>query len=131
MRAIQFKSFGGPEVLELVEVPEPHVTAKQIRVVVNAVGVNPVDWKFRQGMMGGELPEGTGLEVAGVVDEVGDEITDVAAGDAVFGRPRPPSGRRGPDRLLVSSTDPGATRRAGRRNVAPPLYPTRTPIFAR
>jgi NADPH:quinone reductase-like Zn-dependent oxidoreductase len=85
MRAIQFKSFGGPEVLELVELPEPHATAKQIRVVVNAVGVNPVDWKFRQGMMGGELPRSTGLEVAGVVDEVGDEITDVSAGDAVFG----------------------------------------------
>lgn len=85
MRAIQFKRFGGPEVLELVEVTEPHVTAKQIRVLVKAVGVNPVDWKFRQGMMGGELPQGSGLEVAGVVDEVGDEITDVTAGDSVFG----------------------------------------------
>lgn len=85
MRAIQFKSFGGPEVLELVEVPEPHATPGQIRVVVKAVGVNPVDWKFRQGMIGGELPRGTGLEVAGVVDEVGDEIADAAVGDAVFG----------------------------------------------
>ncbi len=85
MRAIQFKRFGGPDVLELVEVPEPHATANQIRVVVSAVGVNPVDWKFRQGMMGGELPQGTGLEVAGVVDEVGDQITDVVAGDEVFG----------------------------------------------
>jgi NADPH:quinone reductase-like Zn-dependent oxidoreductase len=82
---MQFKRFGGPEVLELVEVPEPHAAANQIRVVVNAVGVNPVDWKVRQGMMGGELPQGTGREVAGVVDEVGDEITDVTAGDAVFG----------------------------------------------
>jgi NADPH:quinone reductase-like Zn-dependent oxidoreductase len=85
MRAVQFNSFGGPEVLELVEVPEPHATAKQIRVAVEAVGVNPVDWKFRQGMMGGELPRGTGLEVSGVVDEVGAEIADVAVGDAVFG----------------------------------------------
>jgi NADPH:quinone reductase-like Zn-dependent oxidoreductase len=85
MRAIQFNSFGGPEVLELSEVPEPHATAKEIRVAVKAVGVNPVDWKFRQGMMGGEFPRGTGLEVSGVVDEVGDEITDVAVGDAVFG----------------------------------------------
>jgi NADPH:quinone reductase-like Zn-dependent oxidoreductase len=85
VRAIQCKRFGGPEVLERVEVPEPHVTANQIRVLVKAVGVNPVDWKFRQGMMGGELPQGTGLEVAGVVDEVGDEITDVTAGDSVFG----------------------------------------------
>jgi len=85
VRAIQFTRFGGPEVLELVEVAEPHVTAKQIRVAVEAVGVNPVDWKVRRGMMGGELPQRTGLEVAGVVDEVGAEITDVAAGDAVFG----------------------------------------------
>jgi NADPH:quinone reductase-like Zn-dependent oxidoreductase len=85
VRAIQFKSFGGPEVLELVELPEPHATANQIRVAVKAVGVNPADWKFRQGMIGGELPRGTGLEVAGVVDEVGDEISDVAVGDAVFG----------------------------------------------
>jgi NADPH:quinone reductase-like Zn-dependent oxidoreductase len=85
MRAFQYKTFGGPEVLELVELPEPHATAKQIRVAVKAVGVNPADWKLRQGMMGGELPRGTGLEVAGVVDEVGNEISDVAVGDAVFG----------------------------------------------
>jgi NADPH:quinone reductase-like Zn-dependent oxidoreductase len=85
VRAIQFTSFGGPEVLELVEAPEPHVTAGQIRVVVHAVGVNPIDWKLRQGMMGGELPQGTGREVAGVVDEVSDEITGVTVGDPVFG----------------------------------------------
>jgi NADPH:quinone reductase-like Zn-dependent oxidoreductase len=85
MRAIQYKSFGGPEVLELVDAPEPHAAANQIRVAVKAVGINPVDWKFRQGMMGGEFPRGTGLEVSGVVDEVGDEVTDVAVGDAVFG----------------------------------------------
>jgi len=85
MRAIQFASFGGPEVLASVEVAEPHAAASQIRVAVKAVGVNPVDWKFRQGMMGGDLPRGTGLEVAGVVDEVGDGVTDVNIGDEVFG----------------------------------------------
>src|SRR3984885_4712937 len=85
MRAIQYASFGGPEVLESVDVPEPHAAANQIRVAVKAVGVNPVDWKIRQSMMGGEFPRGTGIEVAGVVDEVGGEIIDVAVGDAVFG----------------------------------------------
>jgi len=85
MRAIQFESFGGPEVLTSVEVAEPHATVDQIRVAVKAVGVNPVDWKLRQGMMGGDLPRGTGLEVAGVVDEVGDAVTDVNVGDEVFG----------------------------------------------
>jgi NADPH:quinone reductase-like Zn-dependent oxidoreductase len=85
MRAIQFARFGGPEVLEEVAVPEPHAAAGQIRVAVKAVGVNPADWKLRQGMMGGELPRGTGLEVAGVVDELGDGATDVSVGEEVFG----------------------------------------------
>src|SRR5579875_1273958 len=85
MRAVQFSKFGGPEVLEIVEVPEPHAGANEIRVVVSACGVNPVDWKIREGYMGGELPRGVGLEVAGVVDEVGDAVTDVTAGDEVFG----------------------------------------------
>jgi NADPH:quinone reductase-like Zn-dependent oxidoreductase len=85
MRAIQYASFGGPEVLALVDVPEPHAAAGQIRVAVKAVGVNPVDWKFRRGMIGGDLPRRTGLEVAGVVDEVGDGIEDASVGDEVFG----------------------------------------------
>jgi NADPH:quinone reductase-like Zn-dependent oxidoreductase len=85
MRAVQFSKFGGPEVLEVVEAPEPHAGPGEIRVVVSACGINPVDWKFRQGFMGGELPQGMGLEVAGIVDEVGDDVTDVTAGDQVFG----------------------------------------------
>jgi NADPH:quinone reductase-like Zn-dependent oxidoreductase len=85
MRAIQYESYGGPEVLQLVEVAEPRAAANQIRVAVKAVGVNPVDWKFRQGMMGGELPRRTGIEVAGIVDEVGEGVDDVTAGDEVFG----------------------------------------------
>ena len=85
MRAIQFESFGGPEVLRSVDVAEPHAATGQIRVTVKAVGVNPVDWKFRQGMMEVDLPRGTGMEVAGVVDELGDGVTDVKIGDVVFG----------------------------------------------
>jgi NADPH:quinone reductase-like Zn-dependent oxidoreductase len=85
MRAIQYESYGDPEVLQLVEVAEPHPAANQIRVAVKAVGVNPVDWKFRQGMMGGELPRRTGIEVAGVVDELGEGVSDAKLGDEVFG----------------------------------------------
>lgn len=85
MRAVQFSEFGGPEVLQIVELPEPHAGPRQIRVVVNACGVNPVDWKVRAGLMGGALPRRIGSEVAGVVDEVGDEVADVTAGDPVFG----------------------------------------------
>jgi NADPH:quinone reductase-like Zn-dependent oxidoreductase len=53
--------------------------------VVRAVGVNPVDWKVRRGLMGGDLPKVTGQEVSGVVDELGDGVSDVAVGDEVFG----------------------------------------------
>jgi NADPH:quinone reductase-like Zn-dependent oxidoreductase len=85
MKAVQFTQFGGPEVLEIVELPDPHPADNQIRVAVRAVGVNPIDWKVRSGAMGGELPMRTGQEAAGVVDEVGSAVSDVAPGDEVFG----------------------------------------------
>jgi NADPH:quinone reductase-like Zn-dependent oxidoreductase len=85
MKAIQYRRFGGPEVLELVELPDPHPGPGQVRVAVLAVGVNPIDWKMRSGMMGGELPQTTGREAAGVVDELGEGVEEVAPGDRVFG----------------------------------------------
>jgi len=85
MKAVRYSRFGGPEVLEIVDLPDPHAGPGQIRVAVHAAGVNPTDWKLRKGLMGGELPQTTGREVAGVVDEVGDGVTDVTVGDRVFG----------------------------------------------
>lgn len=85
MRAAQYSSFGGPEVLEIADVPEPHPGPGEIRIAVRAAGINPIDWKVRQGMMGGELPKGTGQEAAGVVDELGKDVSGVAVGDEVFG----------------------------------------------
>jgi NADPH:quinone reductase-like Zn-dependent oxidoreductase len=85
VKAIRYSQFGGPEVLELVELPDPHPGPGQIRVAVRAAAVNPVDWKMRRGLMGGDLPQTTGREVAGVVDELGEGVTGVAPGDRVFG----------------------------------------------
>jgi NADPH:quinone reductase-like Zn-dependent oxidoreductase len=85
MKAAQYSRFGGPEVLEIVDLPDPHAEAGQIRVAVRAVGVNPTDLKARQGQIGGELPQTIGYDVAGVVDEVGEGVTDVSLGDRVFG----------------------------------------------
>jgi NADPH:quinone reductase-like Zn-dependent oxidoreductase len=85
MKAVQYTRFGGPEVLELVELPDPHPGPGQVRVAVRAVGVNPIDWKMRSGMMGGDLPQTTGREAAGVVDELGEGVEGVAPGDGVFG----------------------------------------------
>jgi NADPH:quinone reductase-like Zn-dependent oxidoreductase len=85
MKAIQYSRFGSPEVLEVVELPDPHPGPGEIRVAVRAASVNPIDWKARSGMMGGELPQRTGREAAGVVDELGEGVSDVAVGDRVFG----------------------------------------------
>jgi NADPH:quinone reductase-like Zn-dependent oxidoreductase len=89
MKAVQFNEFGGPEVLRVTDVEEPHAGAGQVRVAVRGAGVNPVDWMVRSGAMQQfmpiELPSIPGIDVAGVVDEVGDGVTDVAVGDEVFG----------------------------------------------
>jgi len=59
----------------------------QIRIVVHAAGINATEWKLRKGLLnfGAGLPQTTGRDVAGVVDEVGEGVTDVAVGDRVFG----------------------------------------------
>ena len=85
MKAVQFSQFGGPDVLDVVELPDPHPDAGQVRIAVRAVGINPIDWKVRSGAMGGDLPQTTGREVAGIVDEVGEGVTDATPGDKVFG----------------------------------------------
>ncbi|MCL2551549.1 MAG: NADP-dependent oxidoreductase [Actinomycetia bacterium] len=85
MKAAQFRRFGGPEVLEIVDLPDPHAGPGQVRIAVAAAGVNASDWKKRQGLMDPELPQTLGYEAAGVVDEVGEGVTDAGVGDRVFG----------------------------------------------
>jgi len=89
MFALQFREYGGPEVLTIGDAPEVHAGAGQVRVAVRASSVNPIDWKLRAGYMAGGKPlAGTGYlgyDAAGVVDEVGEGVTDVAVGDDVFG----------------------------------------------
>jgi NADPH:quinone reductase-like Zn-dependent oxidoreductase len=85
MKAVRFSQFGGPEVLEIADVPDPHPGPGQVRIAVRAAGVNPSDWKKRRGLMDEELPQTLGYEAAGIVDELGEGVADVAAGDRVFG----------------------------------------------
>jgi NADPH:quinone reductase-like Zn-dependent oxidoreductase len=85
MKAARFSQFGGPEVLEIVDLPDPHPGPGQVRIAVRAAGVNPSDWKKRTGLMDSQLPQTLGHEAAGIVDEVGDGVTDVVIGDRVFG----------------------------------------------
>ena len=85
MKAVRFSQFGGPEVLEIVDLPDPHPGPGQVRIAVRAAGVNPSDWKKRKGLMDRELPQTLGHEAAGAVDELGEGVADVAVGDRVFG----------------------------------------------
>ena len=87
MRALQFRAYGGPEVLQWAEAPDPHPGPGQIRIVVRAASVNPIDWKTISGVLSGGKPmAGTGYlgsDAAGVVDEVGEGVTGVSVGDEV------------------------------------------------
>jgi NADPH:quinone reductase-like Zn-dependent oxidoreductase len=87
MKAAQFSQFGDPEVLKIVDLPDPHPGSGQIRIVVHAAGINATEWKLRKGVLdfGEGLPQTTGRDVAGIVDEVGEDVKDVAVGDRVFG----------------------------------------------
>ena len=88
MQAAQFTRYGGVDVLELGEASEPHPGPGQVRVVVHAASVNPIDWKIRGGMMGQaplDEPMILGNDAAGVVDEIGDGVQGVSLGQAVFG----------------------------------------------
>jgi NADPH:quinone reductase-like Zn-dependent oxidoreductase len=90
MRALLFTAYGGPEVLTWGDAPVPHAGPGQIRIAVQAASVNPVDWKILAGALSGGQPlAGTGYlgyDAAGVVEEVGEEVTGVSEGDDVFGR---------------------------------------------
>jgi NADPH:quinone reductase-like Zn-dependent oxidoreductase len=89
-RAVRLESFGGPEVLKVCEVPAPQAGSGQIRVRVTAAGLNPMDWFMTSDIdtatrFGLSLPSGFGTDYAGVVDQVGNGVTEFAAGDRVFG----------------------------------------------
>ncbi|BCY09853.1 NADP-dependent oxidoreductase [Actinoplanes sp. L3-i22] len=89
-RAVQFESFGGPELLRLREVPAPQAGPGRIRVRVTAAGLNPMDWFMTSdaataARFGLRLPSGFGTDYAGVVDQVGAGVTGFATGDRVFG----------------------------------------------
>lgn len=91
MRAVGLNTHGGPEVLEVIDLPEVHAGPGQVRIRVHAATVNPTDVMARNGSRAEQQkidppPYVPGMDVAGIVDEVGDGVTTgVKAGDAVMG----------------------------------------------
>jgi NADPH:quinone reductase-like Zn-dependent oxidoreductase len=83
---VRFHEYGEPAdvlVYEWTEIPDP--PASRVRVRVIGTGLNPADWALCRGFMPGTLPRGIGSDVSGIVDAVGEGVTDVAVGDTVFG----------------------------------------------
>jgi len=89
MKAVRFHAYGGPEVLAYEEAPTPVPQAGQVLVRVHAAGVNPVDWKVREGYLRAALdlpmPVTPGGDVSGVVEAIGPGVSDLKPGDVVFG----------------------------------------------
>jgi NADPH:quinone reductase-like Zn-dependent oxidoreductase len=89
-RAVRLDAFGGPDVLDVREVPVPQAGPGQVRVRVTAAGLNPMDRVMTAdadtaARFGLTLPAGFGTDYAGVVDQVGDGVSEFAPGDRVFG----------------------------------------------
>ena len=88
MKAIALQRYGGPEVLELLELPEPKVGPDSVLIRARAAGVNPVDFKVREGRLDGRIPAHfplvPGWDVAGVVERVGPAVRTYRQGDEVI-----------------------------------------------
>lgn len=86
MQTLRFHQYGPAlDVLRLEDAAAPEPGPGQLRIAVEACGLNPADWALCNGLFAGELPRGIGLDVAGRVDAIGAGVTGVALGDPVFG----------------------------------------------
>ncbi len=120
MRAVGFNRFGGPEVLEVVDLPEPQPGPGEVRIRVRAATVNPTDIGFRSGRQAQQLPAGLqppyvpGMELAGVVDAAGPGA-GWTPGDRVMAivNPRRPGGGAQAELVVVPS---GSVARAPERS---------------
>lgn len=90
MKAAQFKNYGGPEVIEINEVPKPAPLGNQVLIEVHAATINPFDYKVRRGYMKDamplKLPLTLGGNLSGVVVELGTDVVNFKIGDNVFGQ---------------------------------------------
>src|SRR5258705_12401423 len=94
-RTVQFSEYGGTDVLAAFDAPPLTAGPGQVRIVVRAAGINPIDWKIMRGFMREmiplTLPAGLGSDVAGAVDHVAAGVTEFQVGDSVMGRSPTPA----------------------------------------
>ena len=91
MKAVRIHEYGGPDVLKYEDAPRPHPEPDDVLIRVHAAGVNPVDWKVRQGYLREKLrrplPLILGWDVSGVVEAAGPAVTRFKPGDELYSRP--------------------------------------------
>ena len=91
MKSVCIYGYGGPEVLVYEEAPRPHPDAGEVLVRIHAAGINPVDWKIREGhlkeMLTHTFPLVLGWDLSGVVESLGSGLTRLKVGDEVYSRP--------------------------------------------
>lgn len=86
MKAVRVERFGGPENIKLETIPKPEPGNGQMLVRVEATGINPIDWKLREGMFRNlPVPFTPGGDFAGVVEAIGSGVVEFEVGDEVFG----------------------------------------------
>jgi len=107
-KAFGFPTYGGPDVQEVLDIDKPAPGAGELLVAVRAAGVNPVDWKIRQGYLAEfvplTLPAVLGQEVAGVVEEVGQDVEGFSVHDEILGSVAPGSGGYAEYTLVTAGT---------------------------
>ena len=101
-----FNDYGGPETQQLIDRPVPVPGPAELAIEVRAAGVNPADWKIREGQLGHHwsLPAPMGREAAGVITQLGDGIEEFTVGDEVLGLVAPGHGGLAEHTLLRAAT---------------------------
>ena len=84
-QVIRFHRYGGSEVLELENIPVPEIGEHELLIEIKATGVNPIDWKLREGMRNVSLPFIPGVEASGIIVKVGKSVKDHSIGQPVYG----------------------------------------------
>jgi NADPH:quinone reductase-like Zn-dependent oxidoreductase len=89
MKAVRYDQFGGVDVLHIADVPQPVPGPDQVLVEVRAAGINPGETNIREGRLRevfpSTFPSGQGSDVAGIVSELGADVSGFAVGDEVIG----------------------------------------------
>ncbi|HXX97769.1 MAG TPA: alcohol dehydrogenase catalytic domain-containing protein, partial [Candidatus Bathyarchaeia archaeon] len=91
MKSVQIKKYGSSEAIEINQgAPEPVVSVGKVLVIVKAAGVNPIDWKIREGYMQQkfqlQFPSTLGMDFSGVIKQVGEGVSAFKQGKEVYGQ---------------------------------------------